>query len=363
MNRFRHSYNTYNLVIGTPRQGDGKTGAGNGIEAYIYAYPLVTMGLTLTGVDQRRDARREQRADGPIRDVRGYPRIDDQDGDRSQCGYALHHPVAGCAEGAVDRQRAGHEWSLLLLPMLDGWTTVFADPGKRTTGTGAQKFAITGPGWSGTLPDGVKEYKSATGIVWLLGRIYSPGTPEDYKAVHALQDQMTAVPLSAYGKSYTPAPGALDPRVDMKTATRTQVNAMDAAIVLRLVRARAQDQSTYSRGCADGGNARQDRYRAGPGIRRVEDRPDHRQGSRGRAAERAGQDHGLDQGGRRQRRSEASKKAGLLTTKMGVYGTDYRQRALVTAIALRREPSPGCSLSDVRGTGHAHSLIAARIRT
>ena len=39
-----------------------------------------------------------------------------------------------------------------LLPMLDGWTTVFQVPGKRTTGTKAQTYAITGPGWKGTLP-------------------------------------------------------------------------------------------------------------------------------------------------------------------------------------------------------------------
>src|SRR5208282_3681897 len=45
-----------------------------------------------------------------------------------------------------------------LFPFLDGWTTVFQVPGKRTTGTGAQTFAITGPGWTGTLPAGVKEY-------------------------------------------------------------------------------------------------------------------------------------------------------------------------------------------------------------
>jgi hypothetical protein len=121
-----------------------------------------------------------------------------------------------------------------LLPMLDGWTTVFDDPGKRTTGTGAQKFAITGPGWTGTLPAGVKEYKSPTGMVWLLGRLYCTGTPEDYKAVHVLQDRMTVVPLSAYGKSYTPAPGTVDPSVDMKTAIRDQVNAMDAASYFKL---------------------------------------------------------------------------------------------------------------------------------
>jgi hypothetical protein len=30
-----------------------------------------------------------------------------------------------------------------LFPMLDGWTDVFQVPGKRTTGTGPQKYAIT----------------------------------------------------------------------------------------------------------------------------------------------------------------------------------------------------------------------------
>ena len=93
------------------------------------------------------------------------------------------------------------------MPMLDGWTNVFQVPGKRTTGDKAQKYAITGPNWKGELPDGVKEYKSPTSMVWILGRTYCTGTPEDYKAVHALQDQYSLVPLSAYGKPYTPPPG------------------------------------------------------------------------------------------------------------------------------------------------------------
>ena len=49
-----------------------------------------------------------------------------------------------------------------LFPMLDAWTNVFQVPGNRTTGTGAQTYAITGPGWNGTLPPGVKEDKSPT---------------------------------------------------------------------------------------------------------------------------------------------------------------------------------------------------------
>jgi hypothetical protein len=78
----------------------------------------------------------------------------------------------------------------------------FQVPGKRTTGTGAQTYAA----WKGTLPTDVKEYKSPNSIVWILGRIYRTGTQEDYSAVHALQDQCTLVPLSAYGKPYTPHP-------------------------------------------------------------------------------------------------------------------------------------------------------------
>ena len=48
-----------------------------------------------------------------------------------------------------------------LFPMLDGWTDVFQVPGKRTTGTGPQTYAITGPGWKGTLPAGVKRVQIA----------------------------------------------------------------------------------------------------------------------------------------------------------------------------------------------------------
>ena len=75
-----------------------------------------------------------------------------------------------------------------LMPMLDAWTTVFQVPGKRTTGTKAQKYAITSPNWKGELPEGVVQYRSPTALVWILGRTYCTGTPEDYKAVHAIQD-------------------------------------------------------------------------------------------------------------------------------------------------------------------------------
>ncbi len=115
-----------------------------------------------------------------------------------------------------------------LFPMLDGWTTVFQVPGTRTTGTGAQTYAITGPGWKGTLPAGVKEYKSPTSIVWLLGRIYCTARRRNMPPSTRSRDQCKLVPLSSWGKDYTPPAATVDPSVDMKTAVREQVNALDA---------------------------------------------------------------------------------------------------------------------------------------
>jgi hypothetical protein len=63
-------------------------------------------------------------------------------------------------------------------------------------------------------------------MVWIIGRTYCTGTPEDYKAVHEFQDQLKLVPLSAYGKDYTPPEGKVNPDIDMKTPVRDQVNAL-----------------------------------------------------------------------------------------------------------------------------------------
>lgn len=203
-------------------------------DAYIYAYPLVTMEFTrrvTTNVVAPEGVRGPM---GYLIKLRTYP---------DAKFNAVTAPNADTLYTTTFLDVSKEPWVIsipdlkgryALFPMLDGWTDVFEVPGKRTTGTGAQKFAVTGPGWSGTLPAGVTEYKSPTGMVWLLGRIYCTGTPEDYKAVHAIQDAMTAVPLSSYGKAYTPPPGTVDPSIDMKTAVRDQVNALDGASYFKI---------------------------------------------------------------------------------------------------------------------------------
>jgi hypothetical protein len=204
-------------------------------EAYVYGYPLVTMEMTrrvMTNVEKPEGTRAPM---GQFVRMREYPTAQYRD---------VTAPNADTLYTTVWFDVSKEPWIVsvpdmkgryFLLPMLDGWTDVFQVPGKRTTGTQAQTFAITGPGWSGELPKGVTEYKSPTSLVWLLGRIYSTGTPQDYKDVHALQDKMSAVPLSSWGKPYTPEPGKVNASIDMQTAVRAQVNALDANAYFKLL--------------------------------------------------------------------------------------------------------------------------------
>lgn len=212
-----------------------------GVEAYIYGYPLVTMEMTrrvMTNVEKPEGTRAPM---GQFVRMRQYP-------DASFTDVTAPNADTLYTTAWIDVGREPYVLSLpdakdryYLFPMLDGWTNVFQVPGKRTTGTGPQKYAITGPGWKGELPEGVKEYKSPTDIVWLLGRIYCTGTPEDYAAVHQMQDEISLVPLSAYGKPYTPPAGKVDPSIDMKTAVRDQVDALSVEEYFTLLAKLMQD--------------------------------------------------------------------------------------------------------------------------
>ena len=113
-----------------------------------------------------------------------------------------------------------------VMQIIDGWNNVPHAPGSRSVGGKGGNFAIVGPDWKGTLPAGVTELRVPTNFVMIGGRTYTGG-PDDYDAVHAIQDQYKLVPLSAFGKDYTPPTDVpLKPGVDEKTPVPNQVLAM-----------------------------------------------------------------------------------------------------------------------------------------
>ena len=72
--------------------------------------------------------------------------------------------------------------------------TNFAYVGKRTTGTEAGDYLITGPGWKGTVPQGMAQIASPNNSVLVLGRVFVE-SDSDLSTAYALTKQIQVVPL------------------------------------------------------------------------------------------------------------------------------------------------------------------------
>ena len=206
-----------------------------GTEVYIYGYPLVTMEMTRRVMTNTADPAGLRSPMGQFAHARKFPPVTYRDVPGANADTLYSVAWLDLAKEPYILNIPDAEGRYFMMPMLDGWTDVFQAPGNRTTGTKAQTYAITGPKWKGELPDGVTQYKSATNMVWIIGRIYTTGTAQDYEKVHSFQDKVSLVPLSAYGKDYTPPKGKVDPDIDMQTSTTNQVVKMDAAAYFKLL--------------------------------------------------------------------------------------------------------------------------------
>src|SRR4030095_13492722 len=120
-------------------------------DAYIYGYPLVTFDM------MRKQQTNVARPDaqhapvGPLIKMRRYPAVD------NRCCAAT---TADTLYTEVWLDVSKEPWVFgipdmgeryFIMPMLSGWSEVIEVADSRTTGGKAQTFAITGPGWSGTL--------------------------------------------------------------------------------------------------------------------------------------------------------------------------------------------------------------------
>jgi hypothetical protein len=95
------------------------------------------------------------------------------------------------------------------LQFIDAYTFNFAYAGSRTTGNGAGRFMVTGPGWKGEAPEGVTAIPSETEIAFVIYRTQLFG-PDDLENVKEVQAGYTAQPLSAYlGSAAPPAAPAI----------------------------------------------------------------------------------------------------------------------------------------------------------
>jgi len=71
----------------------------------------------------------------------------------------------------------------------------FAYIGKRTTGTKAGDYLLSGPGWAGTVPKSMKQISSPNNSVLVIGRVFV-ASDSDQPTAYALAQQIQLAPLS-----------------------------------------------------------------------------------------------------------------------------------------------------------------------
>jgi hypothetical protein len=97
------------------------------------------------------------------------------------------------------------------LQFIDMYTFNFAYVGSRATGNGAGSFLLTGPGWKGTTPPGIKgviECETELAFVLYRTQLFNP---DDIEQVKAIQAGYGVKPLSQFiGRPAPPAPPPID---------------------------------------------------------------------------------------------------------------------------------------------------------
>jgi hypothetical protein len=297
-------------------------------EAYVYFYPLVTMEVTRRQVlSSPAGATPMSGPPNEFRHIREFPRADFRAVVRPNFDTLYSSAWVDLTGGPVEIHIPDSDGRFYMLPLLDMWTDVFANPGKRTTGTGPQDVTLVPPGHSGSTPIRGTVIQAPTPHVWVIGRTQTNG-PGDYADVHAFQDQLrirASGPAAAF-----PPDLAVDPDIE----PLRQVNAMTAveffgyaADVLKVNHPHLSDFSQLARigrlGIVPGQDFDPDAFT-------TTQRKDIERGAA--AARQALIGAPLHQG--------APVNGWLsLTESIGVYGNSYFKRAMVSLIGLGANPA------------------------
>jgi len=88
---------------------------------------------------------------------------------------------------------AGRYYSVQFTDPSNG--TDFAYVGKRTTGTEAGDYLVSGPGWKGTVPQGMIQIASPNNTMLVIGRVFVE-SDSDLPTAYGLAKQIQLTPLS-----------------------------------------------------------------------------------------------------------------------------------------------------------------------
>lgn len=206
-------------------------------QTYLYGYSLVTMGITkdvmsAPAVMQLPPDKRRLGA-GPINrfsHVRSFPDHTFKDVVAPNADTLYSIAWLDLSAGPLVLQMPDMQGRWVLMEVLDAWTNAHASLGTRQYGGGKRDYLITGPGWQGSVPEGMVHVASPTRIGWIIGRTYTKNA-SDFENVHRVQNQYLLEPLHADSAAKTNPPATTvvaDTPVDILTPPVRQLARMDA---------------------------------------------------------------------------------------------------------------------------------------
>jgi hypothetical protein len=299
-------------------------------EAYVFGYPLVLMDVTRQVMTAAPKPGGRKAPVNHFLHAQAFPRPTDTSVVSPNADTLYSIAWLDLAKEPMVLSVPEMQNRYYLMQMLDAWTNVIASPGTRATGNGKGDFTIVGPGWTGVVPSGVKEVKSPTDMVWIIGRTQTNGK-DDYAAVRAIQMQYKLTPLSAWGKDYnTPESVPVEEGVEQTIPPVEQLARMGAtgflarlSILMKANPAAAADAETVKRFAAIGVRPGKpfDRTALDPLVARGIDR-----------GIRAGREQIL--AAAQQPLGKSVNNWSLSSAKVGRFGTDYASRAVVALVGL-----------------------------
>ncbi|MFI2282932.1 DUF1254 domain-containing protein [Nocardia beijingensis] len=164
-------------------------------DAYVFGYPLVLLDVTRMAAETVTPINRFQHASAlPTPAQRDVVRLD-RDTLRSTAWLDVANEPMVLSVPAMDSERF---W---VAQVLDAWSNNAHNPNNRRPQTKSDRppytYVVTGPGWSGALPEDLTPLPMPTPTVWLIVRIQVDGE-NDLPAVRSIQQQLRLVPLSAW---------------------------------------------------------------------------------------------------------------------------------------------------------------------
>lgn len=206
------------------------------LDAYIYGYSLITTEITRVQMSNVPKIDELHAPMGEFINIKRYPPADFRGVSAPNADTLYSLAWVDLSEPQVfSHPDMGNRF--YLFEMTDLWMIDFDAPGTRTTGGAAANYLLTGPGWKGNVPDGMKHIPVNTSYMVILGRIYADGTDEDYKKVNLLQSKLQLTPLSSWGKNYEYKAPAVNPNPGFSMTAKPQevINNMDIITYFNLM--------------------------------------------------------------------------------------------------------------------------------